>query len=100
MKISCIPLCFWKEIHQEKTMSQEDWIKMAVELGLNGTEMYKPSISSLDASDMARLADVVYDAGLQVSMFTPWDAPQFSPEEDTKMQKCDLCLFCPDYPAA
>ncbi len=22
----------------------------------------------------------------------PWDAPQFNPEENAKMQKCDLCL--------
>ena len=22
----------------------------------------------------------------------PWDAPQFDPEEDARMQKCDLCL--------
>ena len=22
----------------------------------------------------------------------PWDAPQFGPEENAKMQKCDLCL--------
>ena len=22
----------------------------------------------------------------------PWDAPQFGPEEDARMQKCDLCL--------
>ncbi len=37
---SCIPLCFWKEMQTEKTMSNEDWIHMAVELGLDGTEIF------------------------------------------------------------
>jgi sugar phosphate isomerase/epimerase len=70
MKLSCIPLNFGRQILQERTMSNEDWIRMAVELGLDGTEIYEGFISSLDASGMAGLADVVYDAGLQVSQFT------------------------------
>jgi sugar phosphate isomerase/epimerase len=50
-------------------MCNEDWIKMAVELGLDGTEIYEPFVEDLDASGMARLADVVHDAGLQVSQY-------------------------------
>ena len=37
MKVSCIPICFFRDILQTKTMSIEDWIKMASELGLDGT---------------------------------------------------------------
>ncbi len=70
MGFSCIPLCFWKEMHTEKTMSYEDWIRMAVEFGLNGTEIFEPFIKGLDASGMARLADVMHDAGLRASMYT------------------------------
>ncbi len=70
MKLSCIPVCFNKAIMQEKTMSREDWIKMAVELGLDGTELHDGLVGDLDASGMARFADVVHDAGLQVSMFS------------------------------
>ena len=40
---------------------------MAVELGLDGTEIYEPFLGDLDASGMARLSDVVQDAGLLVS---------------------------------
>ena len=70
MKLSCVPLNFAKEILRDKTMSNEDWITMAAELGLDGTEIYEPFVSSLDASGMARLAGFVQDAGLQVSMYT------------------------------
>lgn len=41
---SCIPLCFWKEMHTERTMSYEDWIRMAVEFGLDGTEIFEPFV--------------------------------------------------------
>ena len=70
MGFSCIPLCFWKEMHTEKTMSYEDWIRMAVEFGLDGTEIFEPFIKGLDASGRARLADVMHDAGLKASMYT------------------------------
>jgi sugar phosphate isomerase/epimerase len=70
VKFSCIPICFWYEIHEAKTMSQEDWMRMVAELGLDGTEIYEPFISSLDAPGMARLADFITDARLQVSMYT------------------------------
>lgn len=71
MKISCIPLCFSKEIKKDKTMSVEDWIRMAVELNLDATEIYEPYIRNLDADGMARLSDTVHEAGLEVSMYTP-----------------------------
>ena len=71
MKMSCIPVCFFGAIQREKTMSREDWIKMAVELGLDGTEIDESFVRALDASGMARLADVVHDAGLQVCMVSP-----------------------------
>ncbi len=67
---SCIPLCFWKEMHVEKTMSQEDWIRMAVELGLDATEIFEPFLQGLDASGKERLAGVVRHAGLKASMYT------------------------------
>ena len=67
---SCIPLCFWKEMQTEKTMSNEDWIHMAVELGLDGTEIFEPFIEGLDAAGRARLADFMQDAGLKASMYT------------------------------
>lgn len=70
MKLSCIPVCFFGPILQEKTMSREDWLTMAVEVGLDGTEIYESFVGDLDASGMGRFADVMHDAGLQVSMFS------------------------------
>ena len=67
---SCIPLCFWKELHTEKTMSLEDWVHMAVEFGLDGTEIFEPFVKDLDASGRARLVGVMQDTGLKASMYT------------------------------
>lgn len=70
MKLSCIPLNFYREMGRDKTMSYEDWISMAVELGLDAIEIYEPFLRHRDASDMPRLADVVREAGLEASMYT------------------------------
>lgn len=68
MKISIIPLCYGREF-SEGTMSHEDWFKEAVELGLDGVELYEPYHSSLDSAGMAALADAVHSAGLEVSKY-------------------------------
>ncbi len=73
MKLSCIPVCFFAAILRDKTMSREDWLKIAVEVGLDGTEIYESFVGDLDASGMAKFAGVVRDAGLQVSMFSRED---------------------------
>ena len=73
MKLSCIPVCFFAPILREKTMSREDWLKIAVEVGLDGTEIYESFVGDLDASGMAKFRDVVHDAGLRVSMFSRED---------------------------
>ncbi len=68
MKISIIPLCYGKEFG-EGTMSQEDWIKEAVELGLDGIELYEPYLFGLDSSAKGQLADAIHNAGLEVSKY-------------------------------
>lgn len=70
MKLSCLPVTFFGEIMGKKTMTREDWIKIAVEHGLDGTEVYDTFVGDLDAAGMAGFADVVHDAGLQVSMYS------------------------------
>lgn len=80
MKLSCIPVCFFGPIFSDKTMSREDWLKLAVEVGLDGTEIYETFVGDLDSPGMAKFADVILDTGLQVSMFSLED--NFSrPEE-------------------
>jgi sugar phosphate isomerase/epimerase len=72
MKVSCIPICFFRDIIQTKTMSIEEWIKMASEIGLDGIEMYEPYLTSWEEDYIARLTDAVHDAGLEISMFTSY----------------------------
>tara|TARA_Y100000310_G_scaffold301582_1_gene338172 strand:- start:2364 stop:3143 length:780 start_codon:yes stop_codon:yes gene_type:complete len=70
MKLSCIPLNFYRQIGHDKTMSNEEWIDMAVELRLDGTEIYENFVPDLDEAGMAKLADYVHEKGLEASMFT------------------------------
>jgi len=70
MKMSCIPVCFFGAILREKTMSREDWVRLAVEVGLDGTEIYETFVSGLDASAKQAYVDFIHDAGLEVSMFS------------------------------
>ncbi len=72
MKVSCIPICLFGDMLQTKTMSVEDWIKMASEIGLDGIEMYEPYLTSWDKDEITRLSDSVHDAGLEISMFTSY----------------------------
>lgn len=73
MKTSCIPVFFFREMMPDKARFRENWIKMAVEVGLDGTEMYESFVGDLDASGLAKFTDVVHDAGLQVSMLSRED---------------------------
>ena len=72
MKISCIPICFFRDFIQTRTMPVESWIGMASELGLDGIEMYKWYLTSWDEDYIARLSHAVNDAGLEISMFTSY----------------------------
>ena len=70
--ISCIPLLFFPDMLQTRTMSVEEWIKMASKLGLDGIEMYEPYLTNWKADYLSRLSDTVHNAGLAVSMFTSY----------------------------
>ncbi len=69
MKIGCIPLNFGRQI-RDKTMSNEDWFRMAVELRLDASEVYEPFLSDLDEAGKAKLAGVMRDLGLEASVYT------------------------------
>jgi sugar phosphate isomerase/epimerase len=70
--ISCIPILFFTEIIERKTMSVEDWIRIASKVGLDGIEMYERYLASWKADYLSRLSDTVHNAGLAVSMFTSY----------------------------
>ena len=69
MKLSLIPLNFIRQ-WRDGTMTLDDWIEMAVDLGLDGTEIYEPWVHNLDAAGVAKLAADIHGAGLEASMFT------------------------------
>ena len=66
---SCIPLNFGKQF-RAGSMTYEDWIKLAVEYGLDATEVYDPFIRGRDAAARNKLSDHIHEAGLKVSQFT------------------------------
>ncbi len=68
MKLSCIPVCFARAILRDKTMSREDWIETALEVGLNGTEIFDSFFGDMNAAGIEKFRDAVYDAGLHISM--------------------------------
>ncbi len=70
MKLSCIPVCFARAILRDKTMSREDWIETALDVGLNGTEIFDSFFGDMDAVGIERFRDAVHDAGLQISMYS------------------------------
>lgn len=86
MKISCIPICFFRDIIQTRTMSVESWIEMASELGLDGIEMYKWYLTSWEDDYISGLSNAVHDAGLDVSMFTSY-ADFSNPDPDARAEQ-------------
>ncbi len=66
---SCIPLNFGRQFG-DGSLSFEGWVKMAVELGLDATEVYDPYIRGRDAAGREKLSDHIHEAGLRVSQFT------------------------------
>ena len=74
MKLSCIPICFFDDLINTRTMSLGDWVQMARKLNLDGIEMYKPYLSEdqRDKDSMSCISDMIHSAGLEVSMFTSY----------------------------
>ncbi|MBT4091871.1 MAG: sugar phosphate isomerase/epimerase [Deltaproteobacteria bacterium] len=70
MKLSCLPVCFYGAIVREKSMTWEDWLDIAVDYGLEGTEIYGAHFDDSDATDLMKLSDMIHKKGLQVTMFT------------------------------
>ncbi len=69
MKTSCAPFQFRIPL-LEKTMTNEEWVKIAVEIGLDGTEIYGPFLHDMVRSDLERFAGAVGEAGLAASQYT------------------------------
>ena len=87
MKLSCIPICFFNDLINTRTMSLGDWVQMAHELDLDGIEMYKPYFreDQRDKDSMFHISDMIHSAGLEVSMFTSY--ADFSQPESAEIDR-------------
>ncbi len=87
MKTSCIPICFFGRMLDERTLSVEEWIQMAADMGFDRIEMYKPYLQNLeDESCLRGVSNAVRDAGLEVSMFTSYGDFSNPDEEEQRRQ--------------
>ena len=83
MKLSCIPICFFKDMLQTKEMSLINWLDMAASVGLDGIEMYDKYLEGYDPGYLEQVSDQVKARGLEVSMFTGYgDLAQPGEAED------------------
>ena len=86
MRLSCDPILFFQEMALDRTMSLEDWFKMAADLGLAGTEIQHNCLHSHEPDYLEHIADAVRKAGLGVSQFI--SAPDFaSPDPEHRAQE-------------
>ncbi len=69
MKVSCIPICFFRQI-LNKEMLLVEWLDMAADVGLDGVEMYDRFLDSFDSDYLERVAGQVDERGMETSMFT------------------------------
>lgn len=74
MKLSCIPICFFDDLINTRTMPLSVWVQMARKLDLDGIEMYKPYLKQdeRDRDSMSCISDMIHSTGLEVSMFTSY----------------------------
>jgi sugar phosphate isomerase/epimerase len=84
VKLSCLPVSFFQQI-LDGQMQLRDWLRLASELGLDGTECslaFVEPIGRASAAEMRRLCDV---AGLAVSMVTCH--PDFTHPDPTERER-------------
>ena len=85
MKTSCIPICFFEEIQSGK-MPLSEWLAMAADIGLDGTEVYRPFLQAPGVRSSEELADQVHEAGLEVSMFTSYGQLAVATQKERRKQ--------------
>ena len=89
MRTSCIPICLFDRMLRTRDLPVEDWIAMAVDIGFDGIEMYKPYLAELEDDDyVRRVGEVTREAGLAISMFTSY-ADFSSPDEAAQRQQIE-----------
>jgi len=72
VKVSCIPLCFNKELREERTMSVGEWARLAARIGLDGIELYRPYVEPWDEEHLLAARTDIEGAGVEISMLTSY----------------------------
>lgn len=72
MKVSCIPLCFDRELVRDRSMSLGQWAQMAAAIGLDGTELYRPYVEPWDEEHLLAARQEIESAGIEISMLTSY----------------------------
>ena len=73
---SCIPMIYFKAMVLERTMSIFDWLDVAAELPITGTEIHNQTLPSYQPADIERVRRALQARRLQVSQLTA--APDFT----------------------
>ncbi|MFQ6097011.1 MAG: sugar phosphate isomerase/epimerase family protein [Armatimonadota bacterium] len=72
MKIGCIPVCYFRELLHDRSMSLAQWSERAAALGLDGIELYKPYLQEEDRASLLDAAETIRRSGLEISMYTSY----------------------------
>jgi len=71
MKLGAIPILYFARIARGE-MSPEEWYAEAGDVGLDGVELYDAFVGEWSEGSVARQADAIRGAGLEVSMYTTY----------------------------
>lgn len=72
MQLSCLPICYFPALIENKTITLLQWAEQAAGLGLDGIEVYEKFLDVQDFRSWQSQADAISALGLQVSMFTTY----------------------------
>jgi len=69
-RYSCLPIPFYRQMLGERTMTVFDWLEIAADLPITGTELPRQILPGYEAKDLERLRAGVESKRLQVSQLT------------------------------
>jgi len=99
MKLAAFPKCFMDQLVVERSMSLFDWIEMAADLPVEGTEFHHGFFETLDASYLERVRSALERRGLKMPMlccspdFTKPGAEERRQEVERERRMIDATAF-------
>jgi sugar phosphate isomerase/epimerase len=99
VKLGCIPICYFRELLHERSMSLAQWSERAAALGLDGIELYKPYLQEEDEESLLDAAETIRRSGLEISMYTSYadfgdpDEAHTAEQIDSVRRDCDSAVI-------